>query len=354
MENTPAVSVIIPMYNVEKYIAETLDSLLMQTFQDFEVIVVNDCSTDNSRAIAESYIEKFGGRLTIFDNEKNSGAGATRNNGLRSATGEYVFFMDADDLLLLNGLEEMCTFVKDYDVDFINCTANYRMSADGKKSILKRGASKVVPVIMLETNMNRVIDIILRRKTSYAPWRKLCKRNFLIENELFFPENIRVHEDKIWTYGMFLCAKKILQIPKPYVFYRRNETSLSQSEKTEMKHVLLSITPLIYGMKWIDNILNRLEFFKQNPQKRFEVLESLVVMFFDINFKYRVKLETYDIYEAVKQEFAEALGDNDILIAQFIAYMDTLSKRVAELENQLKTNLGENSYDNYYTPPHSN
>ena len=81
MESNPAVSVIVPLYNAEKYIAECLDSLLAQTFQNFEVIVVDDCSTDNSRQIAESYLEKFGGRLKIFDNEKNSGAGGTRSLG---------------------------------------------------------------------------------------------------------------------------------------------------------------------------------------------------------------------------------------------------------------------------------
>lgn len=87
------------MYNAEKYIAECLESVLTQTLQDFEVILVNDCSTDNSRPIAESYLEKFDGRLKIYDNEKNSRAAATRNKGLRLAGGEYVFFFDADDMI---------------------------------------------------------------------------------------------------------------------------------------------------------------------------------------------------------------------------------------------------------------
>ena len=85
MASTPAISVVIPMYNAEKYISECLGSILAQTLQNFEVILVNDCSTDNSRQIAESYIEKFNGRLKIYDNEKNFGASVTRNNGLLKA-----------------------------------------------------------------------------------------------------------------------------------------------------------------------------------------------------------------------------------------------------------------------------
>ena len=365
-QSTPAVSVVIPMYNVEKYIGECLDSLLYQTFQDFEVIIVNDCSTDNSRAIAESYVDKFNGRLKIFDNEKNSGPSDTRNNGLRRATGEYVFFMDSDDLLLAYGLEELYTFAKDYQVDFINCTANYDMSDDGKELIFKRYLVKFVPSIMIETSMQRIANLLILRKINWAPWRKFFKRNFLIENELFFPENIRIAEDRICSYAIFLCAKKILQLPKPYVLYRQNKKSLSRSKKTRtaMENVMLSLTPLIYGMKWVDNIMNGVEFFKQEPQIRFAVLEGLITMFFEKNFKYYVKLKSNDIYTAIKQEFGEICGDHDILIAQLFTYLDTLNKRnakleqqfsdsqqrIAELEQQLKI-AKENSYDIYQPPP---
>lgn len=88
---TYAVSVIIPLYNAEKYVGECLDSLLEQTFQDFEVIVVDDCSTDNSAKIVESYAPKFNGRFMFTILEKNSGSGALpRNKGLLLSRGEYI------------------------------------------------------------------------------------------------------------------------------------------------------------------------------------------------------------------------------------------------------------------------
>ena len=115
MTNSPAVSVIIPMYNAENYISDCLDSILNQTFKDFEVIVVNDCSLDNSGAIAESYLEKFGGRLKIYDNKKNLGAGSTRNKGLTLSRGDYIFFIDSDDFITPTALEEMILLMKNYN-----------------------------------------------------------------------------------------------------------------------------------------------------------------------------------------------------------------------------------------------
>ena len=96
----PAISVIIPMYNVERYVGECLDSVLLQTFQDFEVIVVDDCSTDNSVEVVNSYVPKFDGRLRLISMEKNTGGGGKpRNRGIELACGEYVQFLDADDFM---------------------------------------------------------------------------------------------------------------------------------------------------------------------------------------------------------------------------------------------------------------
>ena len=102
----PAVSVIIPLYNAERYISECLDSVLNQTFDNYEVIVVDDCSTDNSVAIVESYAEKFGGRLILSRMDKNSGSGGLpRNKGIMLSRGEYIQFLDADDMLTNTALE---------------------------------------------------------------------------------------------------------------------------------------------------------------------------------------------------------------------------------------------------------
>lgn len=131
-EKIYAVSVIIPLYNAEKYIGECLDSVLAQTFQDFEVIVVDDASTDNSRAVVESYVEKFGGRLTVTNLKENSGSGAMpRNKGLLLSQGEYIFFLDADDMITPTALEELYALAKDYKADVVYCEKFYNADEDG-------------------------------------------------------------------------------------------------------------------------------------------------------------------------------------------------------------------------------
>ncbi|MBQ7454700.1 MAG: glycosyltransferase [Selenomonadaceae bacterium] len=114
------ISVIVPVYNAEKFLPVCLESLAIQTLTDFEVIVVDDCSTDSSVAIAESFAEKFGGRLKIISLEKNTGSGSVpRNVGLEHALGEYVYFVDNDDLIIDDALETLYNFAQEYNADVV-------------------------------------------------------------------------------------------------------------------------------------------------------------------------------------------------------------------------------------------
>ena len=123
--NFPQISIIIPMYNVEEYVGECLDSILVQTFKDYEVIIVDDCSTDNSCDVVESYMSKFNGKLNLIKSKKNSGGCAVpRNIGLSHANGKYIFFLDSDDLIVKTGLAELYKVAEDYQADVIQCEKN--------------------------------------------------------------------------------------------------------------------------------------------------------------------------------------------------------------------------------------
>ena len=120
-KNNSAVSVIIPMFNAEKYIGETLNSLANQTFQDFEIIVADDCSTDNSRAVVQKFFATFDDRLRIVKLSKNSGSpGAPRNFALTKAHGKYVYFLDSDDLLDKTALEELFNVAENFEADVVH------------------------------------------------------------------------------------------------------------------------------------------------------------------------------------------------------------------------------------------
>lgn len=138
----PAVSIIIPMYNAEKYIGECLDSILAQTFPYFEVILVDDCSTDNCAKIAKSYLEKFGGRLKIATLHKNSGNPSTpRNVGIEISSGEYLLFIDNDDAITNTALAELYLTAKRFEADVLFYNGYYRFHGDNlataKKTAVK-------------------------------------------------------------------------------------------------------------------------------------------------------------------------------------------------------------------------
>ena len=344
MENTPAVSVVIPLYNAERYFAECLDSLLMQTFQDYEIILVNDGSTDNSRAIAESYVPKFGGRLKLFDNEKNSGQGVTRNNGLRYATGEYVFFMDSDDLLLLNGLEKMYTTAKKFDVDVVNDTRYYRMSEDAK-SLTPHSLKPTHPTdeSILENNLKWRVEGLLADNFAWAPWRRFLRRKFLIENEIFFPEEVVRNEDEVWTHGLLFCAKTIIHIPLSIYLYRLSEVSITRLKRTPLQNIDAWILNIIYDLKYIDNFMSKIPFFAEHPEYRYAILEHSTQRFFNRLFKSSLRVSPSDMYESIKQRFGANFGEYDVTISVLCTMLSNYQKiieqnktRIAELEEQLK------------------
>ncbi|NMA32436.1 MAG: glycosyltransferase family 2 protein [Alphaproteobacteria bacterium] len=119
MNNKPEVSIIMPVYNVEKYVAESLDSVLNQTFKDFELICVNDGSVDNCWDIVKEYAASDK-RIKLFDNGKNLGQSVSRNFGLDTANGNYIMFMDSDDFIHQQTIEIALYFIKKYDGDIVN------------------------------------------------------------------------------------------------------------------------------------------------------------------------------------------------------------------------------------------
>ena len=337
--STCAVSVIVPMYNAEKYIGECLESILNQTLQNFEVILVNDCATDNSRQVAETYLEKFGGRLKIYDNRKNSGVSATRNRGLLLSRGEYVFFMDSDDLLLLNGLEDMYTLAKKYDVDFINCPKMYEMTEDGKtlkvQPITQRKNIVANKEFILDDDLAWRVNGLLKDIFYYGPPRRFLRRDFLIENEIFFPESLRHAEDQSWTHGLLLCAKKILHVSRAWYLIRLTANSLSRNNYDLLHKINIRVISVIDGLGYIDNFLDKIDFFAENPKYRYALLEHYAYRRLSMMLGISFKVPQSEIYAAIKEEFGEKVGKQDVLVAELCSLINDQQKEIRRLNEQL-------------------
>ena len=340
----PAVSVIIPMYNAEKYIAECLESLLAQTLRNFEVIVVDDCSTDNSAEIVRGYAKKFDRRLTLTRTEKNSGGGGLpRNRGFGFSRGEYVFFMDSDDLLTQTGLEEMYTLAKNFEADVVYCEKFYTIDAafEELKICSEQEGGFVAEPTLETTDLARRVKNILAYRYWVTPWLKFVRRDFMLENEIFFP-NTRTSQDDIWTYGLVFFAKRFLRVPNIVYVYRLSENSIQRSPRQPQNQLKVWLNPIVFGLKHLDKFMSRLEFFRQNPQYRYAVLENFVHCKIGTIFRPSLEVAPAEAYDVIKNEFGKNLGEWDVLISFLLADLIEQQKifvknqeRIAELEQKI-------------------
>ena len=322
-------SVVIPLYNAEKYIAECLESILNQTFQQFEVIIVDDCSTDNSVAIVQSYIPKFGGRLTLSHMKKNSGSGAMpRNKGLALSRGEYIFFMDNDDLITPTALEELYMLAKNYDADVVYCEKFYKLSfSEEHVSVVNWQTRNLVDKPTFESeNLAERVQAVLNMRYNVMPWCKLVRRNLMIEHNIYFPA-CKISDDDIWTFGLVFYAKKFLRVPNFCYIYRLRKESVLHKKKTPEQSISFWMNPIIFGLKNLDNFMSKLGFFQQNPQYRYAVLENFLstrIFFTREDIRDIRDMPPFEIYETIKNEFGKELGKQDVLVATLFARLYSL------------------------------
>jgi len=235
------VSVIVPVYNAEKYLRKCLDTLVNQTLQDIEFICINDGSTDNSLIILEKYAKKDS-RIKII-NQSNKGIATTRNIGLENATGEYIGFVDSDDWVDENFFEKMYESAKTADADIAACSIcrvgklirKYRLKID------KRGEY---------TGIQEKLAIVNMPKYSYL-WNKIYKRISLLESGIKFADG-HVYEDLDWNIRVFYYLQKLVTVPDVKYYYRRNVSSIV------LKHGANKDKDLIWAQK------RMIEFAKEN------------------------------------------------------------------------------------------
>lgn len=330
----PVVSVIVPMYNAEKYVAECLDSLLNQTFQAFEVIVVDDCSTDNSVAIVESCKEKFNGRLKLGKLKFNSGGGGEPcNKGLIISRGEYIFFMDADDILTQKGLEEMYSFAKDYNADTVYCEKYFMSTGVGQEFTdniqLAQTRIQNPPFVdkpTLETNdLSERIKKAINYNYWVTPWLRLVSRDLLIDNDIKF-DSLIGSNDVNWTFRVLFCSKRFLRVPNPYYVRRMHTDSVSLRRRTISEHVHKWMDRTIRSLKDMDNFMNGIEFFRENLDYRHAVLYTFIKNDFMYIVNECVNLSPPEVYGIFMQNFSKYLGEHDVLTCLLCAAVNDLQK----------------------------
>ena len=281
-KNIPAISIIIPMYNVEKYIGECLDSILAQTFTDYEVIVVDDCSTDKSCDVVESFMPKFGEKLQLIRSKVNSGGcpGIPRNTGIKIARGEYVLFIDSDDAITKTALEELFNAAKNFQADLIHCGAFRR--AKGEVSLAdyenfdtvigSKNISLVEEPVIFSNKLSERVKAFGTGKFNTTTWNYLYRREFLLQNQITFP-NLMRGEDEVFDFMAICLAKKFVLIPNVFYVYRMRGDSLNRSKLTLNKHVHNWFGSTIRAIEIYENFMEKFPQFEENPNLKYIVFE---------------------------------------------------------------------------------
>ncbi|MFS0559814.1 glycosyltransferase family 2 protein [Terribacillus sp. 179-K 1B1 HS] len=215
------VTIIVPMYNVEAYIEEAIDSVIGQSiFHEVELIIIDDCSTDLSFQLAEQKSKQYPTNINLFQQSVNRGVSASRNMGLKHASGEYVFFLDSDDVLPSYAIEKMYNAATRSNADLI--TAPFQHLIDGELVPLKM--MKISPL-----SKEGFINLEEEPQILYSIWScgKLYKKSLL--RGLRYPEDINFGEDQPFTITSMLRAKKIYNVADATYYVRPRPGSITRS-----------------------------------------------------------------------------------------------------------------------------
>ncbi|MBR5914191.1 MAG: glycosyltransferase [Selenomonadaceae bacterium] len=325
----PQISVVIPMYNVENYVGECLDSLLGQTFQDFEVIVVDDCSTDNSRDVVKKYSPKFNGRLQLIESEKNSGGCAVpRNIGMKYAVGKYLFFLDSDDLIVKTAFERLYYLAEKFNADVVQCEkfftsdTPYLKGAHLQVKSFKPDDYITVPTLETENISERIKNFHAQRYV-WTAWSKLLKRDFMIENNIDYPVTLN-NEDLVFTIYCLSCAKKFLMIPDPINIYRYRPGSILHSKFNVIDNVRKWVRSFATGFSCCDKFLSSIEFYQQHPEIKYLALDAITQDVFSKLVQTYGKFSPALLDDIIREEFEKNSKEESSAMTAFLFNMSIM------------------------------
>lgn len=276
----PSVSIIIPIYNVEKYIRRCVNSALSQTCLQAEIILVDDGSPDKCPAICNEYAEKYTEIKVVH--KENGGLASARNAGLAVAEGKYIFFLDSDDWIEPNTVEELIKIAEEKQVDFVRFRpmhAGWPNHQDGdlcdfgteqgmQEGLYDKGRieKEIFPRLIATPQLTMGVIV--------AAWRSLYRRAFLIQNGLLFDENVRYSEDSIFSAKVVWKANSFYYLDGPrYYHYFYNPSSITKSfrkDRWDSCKNLIACFENTFG----DNAVY--DFFEQlQLQKIFSVIHAL-------------------------------------------------------------------------------
>ena len=226
------ISVIIPVYNVEQYLDECVNSVINQSYSDLEIILVDDCSPDRSGEMCDEWAEKEA-RIKVIHKKKNEGLGYARNSGLEVATGDYILFLDSDDFFDLRLCEKALNRLKEENADicvfghkkYYNGISKSHRSFDG---ICDTYEGQDIINEFLAKTIGQDADKAGMPKIGMSAWRVLYKASVILDNNIrFCSERDYLNEDLFFRIDVCKCISKVAVLKEDVYFYRYNDDSLT-------------------------------------------------------------------------------------------------------------------------------
>lgn len=314
------ISVIVPVYNVEKYLEACVQSIWAQDFQDFELILVEDASTDGSLALCRRLQKASGGKIQLLAHPKNRGLSAARNTGIDAAIGKYITFVDSDDMLCPNALRLLHAAAEKTGTDMVYAGQYYvpvfeEGSVSKIKHLLYRSSENYPKELaFFPDDIAKRLEAWINKFLSYSAWSKLYRRDFFERHSLRFDEEISTIED-LWFFLRVLClARSIAILPDRIYIYRQNPSSILHQPPTR-ERLREDLQNAIEGCRILSEFMESLEFFQENVPIQYLVMEHAMRFCMD-----RVKdayenVPPHDLYETIHEEFLPIFGKNTAFVS---------------------------------------
>lgn len=311
------ISVILPVYNGEAFLAECVRSILNQSYQNIELIIVNDGSTDSSPDIMEYFVQRDE-RVKVF-HCKNQGVSRARNYGLKKSTGDFIGFIDADDLAFRGMYESLLDKITYYNADIAHCSLTKCFKTFENQQFDSEEN------IFLNNKSESIIGLLNGKEFEPGVWNKLYRREIILG--LWFNENFKINEDLLFNYLAFLKASVSVYINAPYYFYRSNPSSVTHNKEFhESSQDVLNIARLI-----IDNPCLEVEHI---TYKKFYVRKCInIVKNALLNNPKSVELYS-DVLKDLRNEQSYKLGLRLYLLIVLIKY-PSLLLLISRIRNEL-------------------
>lgn len=319
------ISIIVPVYNVEKYLEKCVKSIINQTYKNIEIILVNDGSKDNSGKICEQLKEKDN-RIKIIHKE-NGGLSDARNAGLKIARGEYIGFVDSDDYIAEDMFETLYNLNKKYNSE-ISIVSYYEMY--NGKVISVRDTKKLEEMTKIEAIKELLMDTKIQ---SYA-WNKLFKRELF--NNIEFPTN-KNFEDIATTLLLFEKANKVVLLEEPKYYYVRRDNSIigTRNYKTYKDYLDVIYDKYLY----LDGKYKELDLYNSYNFIINMIWVYTIIVAFDLNDVYREFEKQYELFENIIEKYGNKIIDKLDNYNKVILYMMLLDKDASKsaVKNLYKT-----------------